>query len=255
LRELSFAPCAASPNFKATQMTIQIAHLAATTLSLTFASNLGANTTTVYNGAADFAGTLDTWSPIGLTSGFLYNGVDSLVVDITFTGATGGWSCHRTSTLPRNYATGPGSSTTPTANGGGLAALKMRLTVDRTLLTLSGTARPGGVVTLDMEAPADANLPYVLGGSLGNGPIPIDTRQLGLSPDDLLVVTTFGLLPAIFVGYSGVLDASGKAQAQFNIPNDSRLSGVRIYKAFVTLSPSAPSGIQSISPSSLLVLN
>ena len=40
---------------------------------------------------------------------------------------------------------------------------------------------------------------------------------------------------------------NGQAKAAINIPNDSRLSGVKTHTAFVTLSPSAPFGIKSIS--------
>lgn len=255
VRELSFAPCAASPNFQATNLTIVMAHSVSTMLSSTFATNLAGNATTVYSGPVNLTAMQNMWTPIGLTSGFLYNGVDSLVVEVTYTGATGGWSCHRGTTMPRAYARGAGASTNPTAQGTDLASLKMRFTVDRTQLLLSGSPTPGGQVTLDLLSPGDAGLSYVLGASFGNGPIPIDTRTLGLTPDDLLVVTTGNLLPTVFVNYRGVLDASGMAQATMNLLNDPRLSGIRIYNAFITLSASAPSGVRSISPSVLLSIN
>ena len=53
----------------------------------------------------------------------------------------------------------------------------------------SGTRPAFWVSTLDISAPGDSGLPYQIGSSLGTGPIPIDTRVLNLSPDDLLVVT------------------------------------------------------------------
>ncbi|MCP4247477.1 MAG: hypothetical protein GY778_10555, partial [bacterium] len=102
-------------------------------------------------------------------------------------------------------------------------------------LTASGTPRPGGTVTLNLAAIEVRLLPYQLGTSLGNGPIPIDTRQLDLSPDDLLFVTVGGLWPPIFSGYRGVISSTGQAQAAINIPNLTALIGTRLHTAFVTL--------------------
>ena len=116
-----------------------------------------------------------------------------------------------------------------------------------TLLQGSGSPRPGHTVNLTLTATDDVGLPYAIGSSLGTGPIPIDTRQIDLSPDDLLVVTANNYLPAIFAGYRGVIGTNGQAQAAINIPADNRLIGVRIHTAFVTVSPSAPSGFKSIS--------
>jgi len=86
-----------------------------------------------------------------------------------------------------------------------------------------------------------------VGSSFGNGPIPIDTRNLGLSVDALLLLSTGGLLPAIFKDYAGILDASGKGTATLNIPNSSALVGLDIYTAFITLLGTAPSGVASVS--------
>jgi hypothetical protein len=83
--------------------------------------------------------------------------------------------------------------------------------------------------------------------SLGTGPIPVDTRKLDLSPDDLFRASVTGLWPWIFSGYRGVIDAKGQAQAAIHIPNIQALIGVRIHTAFVTLSASVPSGVKSIS--------
>lgn len=114
-------------------------------------------------------------------------------------------------------------------------------------IVASGTPRPGGTVLFSLTAVHDAGLTYQVGSSFGTGPIPIDVRSLGLSPDDLLVVSAGGFLPSVFAGYRGVLDAQGGAQASIHIPNFAVLVGQRIHSAFVTLSPSAPSGIKSIS--------
>lgn len=119
--------------------------------------------------------------------------------------------------------------------------------VAQTELTPSGTPRIGNAITLLLRATDGAGIPYQVGTSLGTGPIPIDNRQLGLSPDDLLVVSANGYWPAIFPGYRGVIDSKGQAMAAINIPYIPALIGVRLHSAFVTLGPSEPSGIRSIS--------
>jgi hypothetical protein len=96
----------------------------------------------------------------------------------------------------------------------------------------------------------DANEPkanYGMGSSLGAGPILIGARKLGLSLDALLLASTGGLLPTVFVNYAGVLDISGRGSASLAIPNIAALKGIKIYSAFVTAKASAPSGISSIS--------
>jgi len=116
-----------------------------------------------------------------------------------------------------------------------------------TLLEAGGTVRPGGVVAFMLTATDAVGLPCQLGSSLGTGPIPIDTRNLSLSPDGLLALSVAGLWPAIFSGYRGLIDNRGRARAAIHIPNLLALIGTRIHTAFVTLDPAAPSGIRSIS--------
>jgi regulation of enolase protein 1 (concanavalin A-like superfamily) len=111
----------------------------------------------------------------------------------------------------------------------------------------SGAPRPGGAITLTITATNDAGLAYQVGSSLGTGPIPIDNRDIDLGPDWLLMATVMGYWPAIFSGYRGVIDPKGQAQATINIPNVAMLIGIHLHTAFVTVSPSAPSGIKSIS--------
>jgi len=116
-----------------------------------------------------------------------------------------------------------------------------------TLLEASGTPRPGGTVNFTLTATDDVGVAYQLGSSLGTGPILIGGRALGLSPDPLLVATVNNYLPATFVNYAGLIAANGTATARINIPNGSFLVGQRFHTAFVTLKPSAPQGIKSIS--------
>jgi hypothetical protein len=113
-------------------------------------------------------------------------------------------------------------------------------------LVLTGASRIGTTVSLALTAAEDGGLGYQVGSSMGTGPIPIDYRLIGLSPDVLLGVSVSDLWPWIFSGYRGVLDSRGQAQAAIHIPNLPPLVGTRIHTAFVTLDPQAPSGIKSI---------
>jgi len=133
-----------------------------------------------------------------------------------------------------------------TFNGGRYDAFVARIALlDR--LSGSGTPRIGGTITLNLAAVEVRGLPYQAGTSLGTGPIPIDTRKLNLSPDALLASTVGGFLPSLFVGFRGVIDNQGNATARINIPNLTILIGTHLHTAFVTLDPTAPSGIKSIS--------
>ena len=116
-----------------------------------------------------------------------------------------------------------------------------------THLVSSGTPRPGGVMSYKLSAVFDAGRPYQVGSSLGTGPIPLGGLSLGLSLDNLLVVSLAGALPGIFQGYSGVIDSSGQAAAAIRIPPFPALVGTTIHSAFLTVNPAAPQGIRSIS--------
>jgi hypothetical protein len=118
-------------------------------------------------------------------------------------------------------------------------------------ILLSGSPAPGGTVTLALSMSADAGLGYQIGSAFGAGPTPIGNRFIGLSVDDLLVLSVSGFLPGTFVNYPGRLDASGKAQAQLRIPGLPALRGLRIHSAFVTLDPQMPSGIRTISATAM----
>jgi len=111
----------------------------------------------------------------------------------------------------------------------------------------SGTGTIGTTVMLFLTSAYEPGFAYQLGSSLGTGPTPIGNRQLGLSTDDLLVVTVGGYLPTIFDQYAGTLDFSGKATAKINIPKFPVLKGIQIHSAFVTLKASAPLGVSTIS--------
>jgi len=251
ITEMALAASTSSPPvFKASDFQIRMAHTTANTLSTTFAQNFGTPPVTVLNGAFQYQSTYLQWVDLGLQQSFLYDGTSNLVVEIRYRGRTSAGpsfrsdpSMHRAwnTTDPDPYAA------TVATKGTTSYGLKTRFTYDSITLVLSGSPQPGGTVDLDMSSPGDAGKPFQLASSLGTGPIQLGSRQIGLTPDDLMVITTGGLLPGIFINFSGLLNAQGKAKAQIQIPNLPALKGVRIYNAFVTIDPAAPFSINQIS--------
>jgi len=248
ITEIAFAPCGTT-TFSSPQCEIRMAHTTLGQFSRTFDQNLGQNRTVVFNGPLTWKLTANTWSPVGLTGAFDYNGTDHLVVEIRYTSRSGGTSCRTDgTTIERLYTFGSGAygSTTGVSQIDKWAP-NVRFTVVQAVLTGSGTPRPGNPIDLDLVAPADAGLPYQLGTSLGTGPIVLGSRRIDLSPDDLLVVSIFGYLPTVFVNYAGSLDVNGKARAKISLLNNPALIGLRLHTAFVTLHAAAPFGVRSIS--------
>jgi len=246
IKELAFAP-AASGTYSSSQCEIRLAHKSTSGLGSNFQRNLEKDVTVVFSGKFNWSYWFNQWSDVGLTAGFNYNGVDHVVVEIRHLSAQASALC-RSGAVQTVFLTGTGSYSASTAGPLGiLIAPKMRFTYDETLLSATGTPSPGGRIDFDLLSSPDSGLAYQMGSSLGNGPIPVDTRKLELSADPLLVASVGGFLPAVFVNYAGTLDANGKAQARIQIPSIPALKGVRIYSAFVTLKVSAPSGVANIS--------
>ncbi|MBN2490841.1 MAG: hypothetical protein JXQ29_08335 [Planctomycetes bacterium] len=245
ISNLAFAPVT-SGTFSATQLEIRMAHTMQS-LSLVFDNNLQKDRTVVFSGPASWNFTASQWSDLGLTSVFHYNGSDSLVVEVRFVGGQGGASFWA-GVIQTYFASGAGTYSAP--QGGNIllkVSPKMRLRYDEALIVGSGSTSPGGVVTFSLSSPSDAGLAYQVGTSLGVGPIPIDSRQLNLSPDSLLVASVGGSSPAVFADYAGWLDGSGSATARLSIPNLGVLKGLRLHTAFLTLLASAPSGVKNLS--------
>ena len=106
-------------------------------------------------------------------------------------------------------------------------------------LRLAGTPFPGGQVTATVKAPSKSGHSYLLGASLGTGPIPTPLGNIGLSPDAILQLS---LVPNPFFGFQrpGVLNASGSSSGSdtIQIPAIPGLSGLTLYLAAVTIHPS-----------------
>jgi len=181
------------------------------------------------------------------TSGFLGGASDDIGWGIAVGRAESAFVAGHTSSTEATFPVMVGPDITHNSPAVGMMdAFVCRLSF-RAELQGRGAPKPGSRVDLALATLNDTGLPYLLGTSLGTGPIPIDTRTLDLSPDALLAVTVMGSWPWIFSGYRGVIDAKGQGQAAIHIPNLPALIGVRLHSAFVTLDPAAPSGVRSIS--------
>ena len=236
----------------ATQLQIRFSHSIVGTLNASMDLNIPAPVV-MFDGAFQVPTSIGQWASMGLTGTFDYNGVDYLVVDVRYMGGKtttlnnlGSQGRFRSSPIHRSWAYQNYYATTESGHDR-LAGLKTRFTVNTTTIVGSGDPRPGNTVTFTLNAPGDGGLPYQVGTSLGMGPIPIDTRLLGLSLDNVLQTSVTGVLPMIFQDYAGVLDAQGQGTAKLNLPNLSALVGVRLYSAFLTLKVGAPSNVSSIS--------
>ena len=253
ITDVAFVPTTTT-TFTAHQFQMRMANTTYSVLSTTtcFDPVLGSNPTTVFNGPITYQLTNNTWCPLGLQNSFIYDGKSNLVIEIRYMTkstvmsiATRQGPFQRTWTNAWKSNPDPYNSKCPEYSGGG--GPKVCFTYNEILITLGGSPGPGGTVDLDLLSAADANKLYQAASSLGTGPIPIGSRMLYLSPDDLMVVTVNGYLPTIFMNYTGKLDSAGKAKAHIKIPNDPVLKGVRIHSAFITLDSSAPFGVSQIS--------
>ena len=88
---------------------------------------------------------------------------------------------------------------------------------------------------------------YQLASSLTAGAIPVDYRSVGLGLDVVASISISGLVPSVFEGYAGTLDAQGKASAKLRLPVIPQLVGQQVLTAFVTLDATVRSGVRTIS--------
>ncbi len=105
----------------------------------------------------------------------------------------------------------------------------------------------GTMVKLSVRAPTEhAFKSYLLATSATAGLTQVGTRFVNVGVDSLLIVSVTGGEPAIFRNYSGVLNASGRAEASLQIPNLPVLAGLELHTTGVVLEKNAPAGIAMI---------
>ena len=258
IKELAFAT-SGTGTFTATQFEVRMGHSTVATSS-TFDNNIPTPTTVLSALKGYTWNTTDkTFSPIGLTNTFNYNGTDRLCIDVRILGgARTGFSgtCYYDSgNHDRTWNNSTGAWNAPTGSVGIGSGLKIRLTVaGPAQLIPSGTGQIGTTVDLNLTATPDAGKTYQLGTSLGTGPLSIGARQIDLSLDAVLLASVGGTLPTVFKDYAGMLGKAGTATGKLIIPGDPVLVGIKTYSAFLTLDKAAPEGVSLISPSVLVTI-
>lgn len=256
VKEIAFAP-GTSGTFSASTIEVRLSHSTSAT-STTFAQNLPNPVVVLATTGYVWTATGQTWSPLGLTGAFAYNGTDRLTVEIRMIGTSRSGFAGQCMSEPghqdRVWVYGTGAWSATTGSSALQSGLKTRFTVANAQIVLAGTGQIGSVVALNLAAPGEAGRTYQVGTSLGTGPIPLGARSIGLSLDSLLTASVSGTLPVIFQKYAGTLDASGQAVAKLALPALPVLKGIRLHSAFVTLDAGAPMGVSLISATVLLTV-
>lgn len=134
----------------------------------------------------------------------------------------------------------------PAATFGGGRSDGLVCKLDFAEVFIAGRPNPGQRLDVVVNVPSDGNAPFLLASSLGKGPIPLGPRRIDLTPDTLAHASSTGALPAVFRGYQGVLDASGRRIAHIDIPPLAILIGLRIHTAALTFDQRYPWGIKTI---------
>jgi hypothetical protein len=132
----------------------------------------------------------------------------------------------------------------PAVDVNGCAAVPELVTVP-----LTPEPKPGGYMAIGLHSAGAPFKQYVCASSLSAWlgiPMP-GKRVLPLDFDNLVVITVQNLLPQVFVNYTGVLDASGRATLFVYVPPDPLLAGITIYTAGITLDPNAVGGVHLVS--------
>jgi hypothetical protein len=113
-------------------------------------------------------------------------------------------------------------------------------------LTSEGSSMPGSSILLRLHSPRDRSVPCVLALSLCPAPgIAVDRRTIPLFPDPLFYRS---LTAGIFFDRPiQLMTEAGRSEQNLALPRGTALQGVTVYAAFITLGPSAPSYIRSIS--------
>ncbi|MEZ5989903.1 MAG: hypothetical protein R3F30_12410 [Planctomycetota bacterium] len=250
ITDLGFAPCGTGVSYFKT-IKIQMGYSASTTLSTTFAANLGKPVTVLDSKEYRWHHTGNAWNRIGLQGQFLYipsNG--HLVVDIEVTGANlesgSGTGFHRSTTLQRVYAVG--WATTPPATGSSsIAAQKIQLVMTEAdaaifgqgckgsngvpTLALNGTGKLNSSFSVDLAgAPASSAALLLLSGT-SSPPLPVDLGVIG-APTCLLCV-------GLDFAFGFPTDATGASSVKFPIPNDQGLVRAKAWFQWVPVDKQA----------------
>ena len=255
IRSLAFASCGTGQRtFDSLKITFD--HIAAPTLSNTFASNLSASAQLVLDVAGyGWENSVGLWSSIGLQNSFLFDpALGNLVIDIE---ARGGRLTPTTS--PAGFAGSSGfqrvyafgwTGSPPASGSSDQAGLKVQLCADLAYATPFGAGCKGG----NSLVPA---LGYPVAPKLGASTFSIDLAQAAASsvafllfgvtnaapglPIDLTVINMPGC--TLYVSQDIVIpfatSAAGAGSVPLPIANSAALIGVRVFNQSFVVDPGA----------------
>jgi len=245
IQDIAFAPTS-TRTFSVPDFQMRMGHTTyvdfGTSGTTKFSVILGPTPTEVYKrGKISWACTANTWSDIGLTSPFKYNGRDNICVEIRYnTTTSGGTSIRTDASIPRAY-THMSYSNDPfndpnwhTPIPGEYMAPKHRLTAGKQGLVLvaDATVSVGKTANIALVNGVGGEF-YQVAASLSTLPLNLGKCTIFLTPDNLF----WGSLQIgapIFNKYIGILDRSGGASAGLGIPNVPTLVGIVVYHAAVS---------------------
>lgn len=234
ISNIAFAPAKTtlwtSPDFQ-----IRIAHTTLNTLGAAFDANFSSPPIVCRDGAVNFDAVKDTWSAIGLTNWFSYNGTDNLVVELRYrSGPALNLNLHYTGVTGRAYRnSGPDPYTATYATGFG-GGPKIRFNKIMSAVAVSdfevALATPGPIVIGGLKA----GQRYQLVSSFGQGLVPLTANlHLNVAADPLFWSSIFVGQP-VFLGYAGVVPQQATSvKCAINVPNIQALIGTALYHAAV----------------------
>jgi len=229
--DLAFAPCS-STTITFSTIEITIGQTKATTLSSTFSANLVTNIKKVFK-ATNYIWkvTGNTWNRIGLDSNYLYISTGgSLVIQVVFTGATGGTSMHR-DVQPRAYALNWSGTTPPATGSAGNAALKVELVLSGSDVSTFGAGCAGSnnqtpTLSFTGNGKNGTSLSVNLSNALRNTGVLLSANVSRLEPPlDLTSLSAPGCRMYVqnLITVAGASDSSGRYSLSAKLPTNSRL--------------------------------
>jgi len=237
ITDISLSPDSTG-TFTAKELEFRMSHTTSAP-SATFATNLPNPVQVLHATNFTWNPQKDTWTPFALACPFVYNGVDSLTIEVRYRGGaiSGGFNgpVKRVSGYgTRIYTYGTGAYTAASGSNGGTTAWKIRIT-HADLTPSTATVSIGKPISLLLDDSADAGKFYFCASSLGTGKIPLGCWTVDLAMDGLFFVTMLNLAPSVFQNYQGILDPAGQAKAVVNVPANPGLVGVKIASSYVVL--------------------
>lgn len=155
--------------------------------------------------------------------------IDNRVIAQVDTNQDGKWDAQVTKTVSLPVKSGPVG-----VCGYGGALVDTYRVFNAVLAAAVGSPAPNPGNTIQLVMRGSPRAPYIVGLSLGKGPIGLSpVVGIPLSYDPVLVASLSGA----FLGFRGVLDVSGDGAFKIPIPKIPQLVGITFYTGFVNAQP------------------